>query len=71
MLVSQPPRLDSPVHAQQESSSGDEGQTGRVDQTTNDVGRKRGGAKFHSPFKYENTSNQFSLNFKHKGTDIK
>ena len=42
MPVSQPPRLDSPVHAQQESSSGDEGQTGRrffaVDQTTNVVG---------------------------------
>ena len=44
MLVSQPPRLDSPTHAQQESCSGDEEQTGSrvfaVDQTTNNMGRK-------------------------------
>ena len=44
MLVSQPPRLDSRAHAQQDSSSGDEEQTGSrffaVDQTTNNVGRK-------------------------------
>ena len=44
MLVSQPPRLDSPAHAQQESSSGDEEQTSprffAVDQSTNNLGRK-------------------------------